>query len=97
MHTYIMLAKFTDQGIRNIKEAPKRRVAFQEECAKIGARVKDAYFTMGHYDVVAIVEAPNEGVMHTLLHRMGARGNLRTETLRAFTREETEEALARII
>ncbi len=97
MPTYIMLANFTDQGIRNIKEGPKRWDAFIELCKKVDARVKDVYPTMGRYDVVAIVDAPNEGVMSTILYSLGSRGNLRTETLRAFTRQETEQALAKMV
>jgi len=97
MQTYVMLANFTDQGIRNVKEAHKRRDAFHEECAKHGGRIKDAYFTMGRYDVVAIIEAPNDSAMNTILYCLGSRGNLRTETLRAFTRQEAAEALAKML
>ena len=94
MPTYVVLAHFTDQGIRNIKESPKREEAFREMCEKLGARVKDAYRTMGRYDVVATIDAPNDGVMTTIAYSLGSRGNIRTETLRAFTRQETDQALA---
>jgi len=97
MPTYVMLANFTDQGIRNIKESPKREVAFRELCEKVDARVKDAYRTMGRYDVVAIVEAPSDEVMSTIAYSLGSRGNIRTETLRAFTRQETDQVLAKMV
>jgi len=97
MPTYVILSNFTDQGIRNIKESPKREDAFRDLCEKVDARVKDVYRTMGHYDVVAIVEAPNDLAMSTILYSLGARGNVRTETLRAFTRQETDQALAKMM
>ena len=97
MPTYVTLANFTDQGIRNIKESPKREDAFRELCEKMGARVKDVYRTLGRYDIVAIVDAPHDEAMNTILYSLGARGNVRTETLRAFTRQETDQALAKIV
>jgi uncharacterized protein with GYD domain len=97
MPTYVVLANFTDQGIRNIKESPKREEAFRAMCEKVGARVKDAFRTMGRYDVVAIIDAPNDGVISTIAYSLGSRGNIRTETLRAFTRQETDQALANMV
>ena len=97
MPTYITLAHFTDQGIRNIKDSPKREEAFRNLCEKLGARVKDAYRTMGRYDVVAIVEAPDDVTMNAILNSVGSLGNVRTETLRAFSRQETEQALAKMV
>jgi uncharacterized protein with GYD domain len=97
MPTYVVLGRFTDQGIRNIKESPKREDAFRELCDKAGARVKDIYRTMGRYDIVATVDAPNDGVMTTIAYSLGSRGNVRTETLRAFTRQETDQALANMV
>ena len=96
MPTYVVLANFTDQGIRNIKESPKREDAFRDLCEKLDARVKDVYRTMGRYDVVAIVEAPTDGAMSSILYSLGARGNVRSETLRAFTRQETDQAIAKM-
>ena len=97
MPTYITLAHFTDQGIRNIKDSPKREEAFRNLCEKLGARVKDAYRTMGRYDVVAIVEAPDDVTMNAILNSVSSLGNVRTETLRAFSRQETEQALAKMV
>jgi len=65
-------------------------------CERLGARVRDAYRTMRRYDVVAIVDAPDDVTMNAILYSMGSLGNVRTETLRAFTRQETDQALAQI-
>ncbi len=97
MPTYIMLANFTDQGIRNIKDSPKREEVFRKNCEKVGVRVRDVYRTMGRYDVVAIVEAPDAVTMNAVLYSVGSLGNVRTETLRAFTRQETDQALAKML
>jgi uncharacterized protein with GYD domain len=96
MVTYIILANFTDQGIRNIKDSPKREEAFRTLCEKVGAKVKDAYRTLGRYDVAAIVDAPDDVTMNVILYSLGSLGNIRTETLRAFTRQETDAALAKM-
>jgi uncharacterized protein with GYD domain len=96
MPTYIILGNLTDQGIRNVKDSPKREDAFRKLCEKMGAKVKDAYRTMGRYDVAAIVDAPDDVAINALVYSLGALGNLRTETLRAFTRQETDAALAKM-
>ena len=62
----------------------------------MGARVKEAYRTMGRYDVAAIVDAPDDVAMNAILYALGALGNVRTETLRAFTRQETDAAIAKM-
>jgi len=97
MPTYIVLVNLTDQGVRTIKEGPKRFDAFLELCEKVDARAKDIYATMGRYDAVALVDAPNDGAMNTILYTLGSRGNVRTETMRAFTRQELEQAVAKIV
>ena len=96
MATYIVLANFTDQGIRSVKESPKRAEAFGQLCENMGAKVKDAYRTMGQYDAVLIVDAPDDVTMNALLYSVGSLGNIRTETLRAFTLQETTAALAKM-
>lgn len=96
MPTYIVLGNFTDQGIRTIKDSLKREDAFRKTCEKLGAQVKEAYRTMGRYDVVAILEAPDDVTVNAILYSLGGLGNVRTETLRAFTRQETDAALGKI-
>ena len=96
MPTYIILGHFTDQGIHGIKDSPKREEAFRKLCEKVGAKVKEAYRTMGRYDVAAIVDAPDDVTMNAVVYSLGSLGNVRTETLRAFTRQETDAALAKV-
>jgi uncharacterized protein with GYD domain len=96
MPTYIILGTLTDQGIRGIKDSTKREDAFRKLCEKVGAKVKDVYRTMGRYDVAAIVDAPDDTTMNAILYSLGSLGNLRTETLRAFTRHETDAALGKM-
>src|SRR5262245_11650502 len=82
MATYIMLASFTDQGIRKVSDSPKRTDAFREMAKKCGATVRDTFWTLGQYDMVAIVEAPDDISMTALGLSSGALGNVRTQTLR---------------
>jgi uncharacterized protein with GYD domain len=96
MPTYIVLGNYTDQGIRAVRDSLKREEAFRKQCEKVGARVKDVYRTMGRYDMVATIEAPDDVTANSLLYSVGAMGNIRTETLRAFSRQETEEAFAKL-
>jgi len=96
MPTYIILGHFTDQGIHGIKDSPKREEAFRKLCEKVGAKVKEAYRTMGRYDVAAIVDSPDDVTMNAVVYSLGSLGNVRTETLRAFTRQETDAALAKM-
>jgi uncharacterized protein with GYD domain len=96
MPTFMILGKFTEQGVRNIKESPKREEAFRKACEKQNAKVKDVYRTMGRYDLAAIVDAPDDVAMSAILYSLGSLGNVRTETLRAFTQQETEAALSRV-
>ena len=96
MPTYIVLGSFTDQGIRSIRDSLKREDAFRAQCEKVGAKVSDVYRTMGRYDLAAVVDAPDDLTLSALLYATGALGNIRTETLRAFTRQETEQAIAKM-
>jgi uncharacterized protein with GYD domain len=96
MPTFMVLGKLTEQGAKGIKESPKREEAFRRMCEKHNARVMNVYRTMGRYDLAVIVDAPDDVTMSALLYALGALGNVRTETLRAFTAQETEAALARV-
>ena len=60
MVTYVMLTKFTDQGIRNAKDSPKRAETFKQMAATFGATVKELFWTQGQYDIVTVVDAPDE-------------------------------------
>jgi len=97
MVTYVILAKFTDQGIRNAKESPKRAEAFKELAKTFGVTVKDIFWTQGRYDTVTIVEAPDESSAMSLSLSLGALGNIRTESLRAFSAAEMATIVGKMI
>ena len=88
MATYILLGSFTDQGIRNVKDTTKRAEAVRAMGKKLGVTVKDLYWTLGQYDVAAILDAPDEAAATSLALTIGAQGNVRTQLLRAFTEKE---------
>jgi uncharacterized protein with GYD domain len=91
MPTYLLLAKWTDQGIRNLKESPNRVRQAEEAFQQLGARMTAWYLTMGEYDNAAIIEAPDDQTMARLALTLGSQGNVRTTTLKAFSRGEFEE------
>ena len=95
MAIFISLINLTDQGIRNVKESPKRVGAFKAMAEKFGVTVRDIYWTAGHYDLVVVLEGSDEAVT-TVLLTAGSFGNVRTETLRAFTEEETDRIIGSI-
>jgi len=88
METYVCLMKFTDQGIKDIKEQPEQIERAFKEVESVGGKVIDFYATMGEYDYVAIAEGPSDEVVMTYLLGLGAGGNVRTTTLKAFKRED---------
>jgi uncharacterized protein with GYD domain len=88
MVTYVVLAKFTEQGVRNVKDSPKRADAFKEMAKTFGVTVKEIVWTQGRYDIVTLVEAPDESATMSLNLSLAALGNVRTETMRAFSAAE---------
>jgi uncharacterized protein with GYD domain len=94
MPTYITLAHYTQQGISNIKDSPARLDAAKQAAQALGAEVKAVYLTMGQYDLVVVIEAPDEETVAKLILATGAQGNVRTETLRAFTEAEFRKLVA---
>ena len=85
MATYCVLASFTEQGVRNAKDSPQRAEAFKEMARKCGVTVKDLYWAQGQYDVVTLLEAPDDLAVTSLALSIGALGNVRTQTLRLFS------------
>ncbi len=85
MATYCVLASFTEQGVRNAKDSPKRADAFKEMARKCGVTVKELYWAQGQYDIVTILEAPDDLAVTSLALSVGALGNVRTQTLRLFS------------
>ena len=96
MSHYVVLANFTDQGIKGVKDTTKRAKVFREAAKQMGAAVTNIYWTLGHYDVVLTMDAPNDETMASLMMKVGSLGNLKSQTLRAFSESETESITARI-
>ena len=94
MPTYVTLVNWTDQGIRNVKDSPKRAEAFEKAVKAAGGQIKEVYLVMGEYDLVVITEAPNDETVARLTLATGSIGNVRTRTMRAFTREETRKIIS---
>ena len=94
MPTYISLLNFTQQGIEKIKESPARLDKARQAFKAMGAELKAFYLVMGRYDAVVISEAPNDETVGKLVLMIGAQGNIRTETLRAFSEEEYRKMIA---
>ena len=89
---YIMLIRWTDQGIRNVKDTTRRADAAKGEAERIGGKLT-FYWTFGEYDLVCILQAPNDDAAMQFGLRIGSFGNVRTTTLRAFTEEEIAKLL----
>ena len=97
MMTYIVLATFTDQGVKNAKDSPMRAEAFRQMATTFGVTVKDIFWTQGRYDIVTVVEAPDELSATALNLSLGALGNIRTESLRAFSSEDMMKIVAKML
>ena len=96
MAHYVILAHFTDQGIRAVKDTTKRAKAFREMAQSMGTKVRDIFWTLGSYDVVLTLEAPDDETAASVLAKAGALGNLKSQTLRAFDEREMDSILAKI-
>jgi uncharacterized protein with GYD domain len=96
MARYVSLIQFTDQGIRYIKKTIKRGEAAMAEAEKMGMKLVEEFWTMGAYDVVALFEAPDDETVSAFVLKNGALGNAKSQTMRAFRREEMEAILAKI-
>jgi uncharacterized protein with GYD domain len=94
MATYLTLFNWTEQGIRTVKESPKRLESTKKALKKLGGELKAFYMLQGHYDGVLILEIPNDEALTKFLITTGSAGNVRTSTLRAFTEEEFMKYIA---
>jgi uncharacterized protein with GYD domain len=97
MATFIVLSSFTEQGIRNVKETINRAEAFKEMAKKRGATVKDMYWTLGSRDTVVVFEAPDDETAAALVMSVSSVGNVRSETLRAFSVDEMKKTLGKMV
>lgn len=96
MPTYITLMNWTDQGIRSVKDTVQRRDQADALAQKHGATIEQVYWTVGPYDLVTVVQAPDDESATAMLLELGSAGNLRTLTLRAYDRDEMSGIVGRI-
>jgi uncharacterized protein with GYD domain len=94
MSTYIVLANWTDQGARNVKDSPKRLDAARKAVEALGGGIRAFYLTMGDYDMVMVTEAPDDATAARFALELGMMGNVRTRTLKAFPEAAYREIIA---
>jgi uncharacterized protein with GYD domain len=92
--TYIMLANWTDQGIKSAKESPRRLDAAKQVLKDLGGEFKSFYLTMGDYDIIAVLEAPDDATVAKFIPQTGMLGNIRTRTLKAFPEDAYRQLLS---
>jgi uncharacterized protein with GYD domain len=91
MPTYIALLKWTQQGISKVGSSPKRLDAGRKAFKKAGIEMKDVYLTMGRYDLVCVIDAPDDETYAKAILGLGSQGNVSTETLKAFSEDQYRE------
>jgi uncharacterized protein with GYD domain len=96
MPTYVVLMNWTDQGIRNVRDTVNRREQADALAQKHGATLEQVYWTVGPYDIVSVLEAPDDESVTAVLLELGTAGNLRTTTLRAYDREQMSGIIQRL-
>src|SRR5437016_8981507 len=95
MATYISLVEFTDKGIHAVKETTQRVADWAAKVQSMGVTIKQMYWTLGHYDQICVFEAPNDETAASVLLSADMLGNIRTQTMRAFTGSEMKTILDR--
>src|SRR5215510_4051560 len=96
MPMYVALLKWTGQGIGNVKDSPARLDAGRKAFKKMGVKIKDTYLTMGQYDLVCIMEAPDDETFATAMLTLSSQGNIQSETLKAFTEDQYRKICASV-
>ncbi|HET7281491.1 MAG TPA: GYD domain-containing protein [Casimicrobiaceae bacterium] len=96
MAAYIVLGNFTEQGIHTFKDTTKRAEAVKAAAKKHGVTMTGIHWTIGRHDLVATFDAPNDETMTAVCLTIGAAGNVRTETMRAFSSTEMAEIIAKV-
>jgi uncharacterized protein with GYD domain len=96
MATYIALVSFTDQGVRQIRQTTERAKALVNAASNLGVKIKDIYWTMGAFDAVFTAEAQDDDSVMAFAASIGSLGNIRTQTLRAFSAAEMNKILEKV-
>ncbi len=96
MPNYVCLVTFTQEGLKNLKATTKRAAAFEEKVKEHNVKIKYTLWTVGQYDIVHILEAPDDETAASMAFSLGSLGNVRTETLRAFDLNEMEKVLEKV-
>jgi uncharacterized protein with GYD domain len=96
MAMYVSLLQFTDKGIGSVTDTTKRAQAATAEAEKMGVKITNSLWTMGAYDVVLLLEAPDDETISAFSLKLGALGNVKSHTMRAFSRDEMESILAKM-
>jgi uncharacterized protein with GYD domain len=92
---YVTLLNWTDQGIKNFRDTVRRAEDFRDLAEKSGGRVRELLWTVGEYDIVTVIEAPDDETATALLLQVGSLGNVRTKTMKAFSAEEMNAIISR--
>jgi uncharacterized protein with GYD domain len=93
MPTYVMLTNLTSQGVQTLKNNPSRVVEVNKEVEQLGVKVKDQWATLGQYDFITIIEAPDDATMAKVSVELGSRGTMSSQTLAAMPSEDLAKAL----
>jgi uncharacterized protein with GYD domain len=96
MSNYVVLIDWAEQGIKNVKDTVKRAKSFEGAIEKAGGKSLGFYYTIGRYDMVAIVQAPTDEAIASVLFSLGSLGNVRTETLKAFSTDEAANIIEKL-
>lgn len=96
MPTYISLYKWTEQGIKNVKDSPERLDAAKKGIEAAGGKLISFYLTIGRYDMVTIGELPSDEALASFMLSLGAGGNVRSETMKAFPEDQYREIVAKV-
>ena len=87
---------WTDQGIKNVKDTVRRAKSFEGAIEKVGGKSLGFYYTMGRHDFVAMIEAPNDEAIASVLFSLGSLGNVHTDTLKAFSMDEADNIIEKL-
>ena len=96
MATFISTVQFTEQGMKDIKATGKRAESFKSSAAKMGVDVRHVFWTMGRFDGLVVFDAPNEETAAAVMLQLSSRGNVHTETMRAYESSDMEQILGKL-